>query len=182
MTKHPVETAMRRAGPDDADALYGLALRTWVDTWAHTYHPRDLGSYLSTKMSPQSVRGWLTDTESATWFAESRGVPIGYVSAGPCTLPVPDRSPRAGELVRLYVVREAHGGGAGRRLLETALAWLDARYAPVYLSVWSENYGAQRLYERAGFRKAHEYKYVVGAQADDEWIMERRNDLQTDLR
>lgn len=168
------EITIRRATLDDAAALYGLAMRTWVDTWAHTYHPRDLGAYLAEKMSVQSVRGWLADRESAAWFAERSGAPIGYVTAGPCTLPVPDRPAGAGELARLYVVREAHGGGAGRRLLETALDWLDARFAPVYLSVWSENFGAQRLYERAGFRKAHEYKYMVGEQADDEWIMERR--------
>lgn len=164
---------IRRAGPEDAAAAYGLAMRTWVDTWAHTYRPRDLGVYLAEKMSPQSVYEWLTDPQGAVWFAERGGTPFGYVTAGPCTLPVPDRPARAGELARLYVVREAHGGGGGKRLLDTALAWLDARFAPIYLSVWSENYGAQRLYERAGFRKAHEYKYMVGDQADDEWIMRR---------
>jgi ribosomal protein S18 acetylase RimI-like enzyme len=62
----------------------------------------------------------------------------------------------------------------GSRLLETALDWLiSERRAPLYVGVWSENYGAQRLYERHGFSKIGEYGFPVGKTIDREFILKR---------
>ena len=45
--------------------------------------------------------------------------------------------------------------------------------ADVWIGVWSENYGAQRLYRRFGFDKAGEYEFVVGETRDREFIFRR---------
>ena len=59
-------------------------------------------------------------------------------------------------------------------LLEAALEWLGERgRTPVYLGVWSENDGAQRLYGRYGFEKVGEYDFPVGDQLDREFILKR---------
>ncbi|MEL6366215.1 MAG: GNAT family N-acetyltransferase, partial [Pseudomonadota bacterium] len=59
-------------------------------------------------------------------------------------------------------------------LLAVALDWLaEAGFAPVYLSVFSENTGAQRLYARHGFEKAGEYDFMVGDHPDREFIFRR---------
>jgi len=62
----------------------------------------------------------------------------------------------------------------GGRLMETALAWLE-RDGPrrLWIGVWSGNLGAQRLYERAGFRKVGEYGFRVGGSTDHEFILSR---------
>jgi hypothetical protein len=60
-------------------------------------------------------------------------------------------------------------------LLERALDRLASvqHRAPVYVGVWSGNVGAQRLYERFGFRKIGEYDFRVGDQLDREFILAR---------
>ncbi|MEQ8751584.1 MAG: GNAT family N-acetyltransferase, partial [Amphiplicatus sp.] len=116
----------------------------------------------------------LNDAAWAIWIAEQDGVPFGYSVAGPCTLPVPDMPESAGELSRLYLLKQSQGSGEGGRLLKVTLDWLEERFKHVYLSVYSENYGAQRLYARHGFEKICDYFYMVGEHADPEWIMERR--------
>jgi ribosomal protein S18 acetylase RimI-like enzyme len=59
----------------------------------------------------------------------------------------------AGVLHDLVVERASRGRGVGRRLLDAALAALEARGAPrVVLSTAAGNAPARRLYERAGFR------------------------------
>ena len=58
------------------------------------------------------------------------------------------------------------GKGVGGRLIEPGLAWLEERFDHIYLSVYSENFAAQRLYARYGFEKVHEYLYKVGNQSD----------------
>ena len=55
---------------------------------------------------------------------------------------------------------------AGGRLLETALAWLEHEGPrTLWLGVWSENFGAQRLRPH-GFEKAGEYLFPVGDTQD----------------
>ena len=51
----------------------------------------------------------------------------------------------------ILVGKEMRGKGVGTALLERALAEASSVFEVVYLSVFSENTGAQRLYERFGF-------------------------------
>ncbi|HJW45615.1 MAG TPA: GNAT family N-acetyltransferase, partial [Lysobacter sp.] len=79
-----------------------------------------------------------------------------------------------GELKRLYLLASAQGSGVGARLFDEALTWLE-REGPrtLWISVWSENYGAQRFYARYGFEKAGEYDFIVGQQRDHEFMYRR---------
>ena len=43
----------------------------------------------------------------------------------------------------------------------------------VWIGVWSENHGAQRLYARHGFEKVGEYEFKVGQTRDHEFILRR---------
>ena len=100
--------------------------------------------------------------------------PIGYVTACPAHLPHPDVAPGDGEIQRLYILQGHQGGGRGTLLLNTALEWLE-RDGPrtLWIGVWSENYGAQRLYARHGFEIVGEYSFMVGDHADHELITRR---------
>jgi ribosomal protein S18 acetylase RimI-like enzyme len=86
----------------------------------------------------------------------------------------------AGELGRLYVLSEAQGTGLGRVLLEGALNYLTRAFDEVYLSVYAENFRAQKIYAGRGFRKIHDYFYMVGGHADPEWIMRLAPDIEAD--
>jgi ribosomal protein S18 acetylase RimI-like enzyme len=59
-------------------------------------------------------------------------------------------------------------------LLKTALDWLE-KDGPrtLWIGVWSENFGAQKLYERMGFVKAGEYFFPVGEVRDLEFVLRR---------
>ena len=98
----------------------------------------------------------------------------GMPALAPAACRMPEAGPGDGELKRLYVLREAHNGGWGSRLFETALEWLE-RDGPrtLWIGVWSENLGAQRFYARYGFERAGEYKFPVGNTMDDEFILRR---------
>ena len=119
----------------------------------------------------------LARPEYALWIAEADGRAVGYVQAGPCGLPHADVRPGDGEIKRLYLRAEAQNGGVGRALMDAAMAWL-LRDGPrtLWLSVWSENLGAQRFYARYGFGFAGEYAFIVGAQRDREFMYRRPPD------
>lgn len=165
---------IRRARAAEAKIVSALGTTTFVETFGHLYKEEDLSAFLEKSHSERAYEALLNDSACAVWIAEQDGAPAGYAVAGPCTLPVPDMPARAGELGRLYLLKDSQGSGLGGRMLAIALDWLEAHFEHVYLSVYAENYGAHRLYARHGFEKVCDYFYMVGEHADPEWIMERR--------
>lgn len=165
---------IRRAGPGDAETLAALGVRTFSETFAHLYDPEDLRVFLAEAYSLERTRGDLADPAKASWLVEADGEAIGYALAGPCGLPHDEVTPACGELKRIYFLKSHQGGGLGGALFNETMAWL-CRNGPcdVWIGVWSENYGAQRFYERAGFSKVGEYGFEVGRTVDREFILRR---------
>lgn len=166
---------LQRVSAADLPALADLAAHTFTETFGHLYRPQDLQTFLATSRTEERYARMLADSRIGMWMAK---VPdagaIGYVVVGPCKLPVENLEPQAGEIMELYIRSEYHGQQLGTRLLTTAIEWLEAEgFAPLYVGVWSENFGAQRLYQRYGFRKVGEYGFPVGEHVDLEYILRR---------
>jgi ribosomal protein S18 acetylase RimI-like enzyme len=165
--------AIRPAGPADASKLAALGAATFVETFGHLYKDEDLAAFLKESHSAEAYEELLADDAWRIWIAETaEGQAVGFAVAGPCSLPVPDRPENSGELSRLYILKSHQGGGLGTRMIEPILKYLRARFENIYLSVYSENYGAQKLYQRYGFEKIADYFFMVGDHADPEWIMQ----------
>ena len=166
--------SIRRATAADADLLAALGAGTFVETFGHLYAPADLQAFLDESHTPAAYAKVLANPDYALWIAERDGQAIGYAQAGPCGLPHAEVQPTDGELKRLYVRAGIQGGGTGRALMDAAMDWLlrDGP-RPLWISVWSENTGAQRFYARYGFEFAGEYQFPVGAQRDREFMFRR---------
>lgn len=170
-----MSTTVRRAAPADAAVLAELGAATFVETFGHLYAPEDLQAFLNESHGVEAYATTLADARYALWIAQdAAGRAIGYAQAGPCGLPHADVGPEDGELKRLYIRADVQNSGSGRALMDVAMAWL-LRDGPrtLWLSVWSENLGAQRFYARYGFAFAGEYEFVVGAQRDREFMYRR---------
>lgn len=166
---------IRRATADDAAALAELGAATFAETFGHLYPAEDLQTFLAKSHSPESWSRTLADPHRATWVAEHQnGRKIGFIGVGACKLPVQDLEITAGEVQQLYVLAEFHNLRLGTRLMELGLDWLASQSrSPLYVGVWSENYGAQRFYARYGFSKVGEYGFPVGKTVDREFILKR---------
>jgi ribosomal protein S18 acetylase RimI-like enzyme len=173
------EPLIRRARPDEAEALARIGRATFTETFGHLYPPEDLAGFLDEAHDLESIRADLADPAKALWLVEAPkdqgGEVIGYALAGgPCTLPHPDVTPDCGELKRIYVTKAWQGSGLALRLLTAVMAWLE-RDGPrqVWLGVWSENHRAQAFYARHGFVRVGEYGFQVGRTVDHEYILRR---------
>ena len=175
MPDHPNTPTIRRAGPADAQVLSDLGARTFRDTFAHLYDSLDLADFLAEAYGLERTRADLADPAKAHWLVEAAdGRAIGYAQAGACGLPHDEVTPGCGELKRLYFLKDHQGGGLGGRLFAQVMAWLQASGPrDVWIGVWSENLGAQRLYGRHGFAKVGEYGFRVGRTVDREFILRR---------
>lgn len=163
---------IRRATIEDADTVSSLGARTFTETFAHLYPPEDLETFLAHAYGLERTRNDLAHPDKATWLLEDEdGEAIGYALAGPCELPHDEVARGDGELKRIYVLKSHQGGGRGSKLLNTVLEWLGQRR--VWIGVFSENHGAQKLYGRMGFEKVGEYFFKVGETNDLEFILRR---------
>lgn len=173
---HTRAFTIRRARPSDAFAVAGLARDTFVETFGYLYRPEDLGAFLETSQSVAAYAPLLSDARVGIWVAEDRHQDlVGFLTAGPCKLPAPQREAAAGEIRQLYLRAIVQREGLGTQLLVLALEWLAAQgHSPLYVGVWSGNLGAQRLYARYGFEKIGEYNFPVGKQLDREFILRQR--------
>ncbi|MEJ1965707.1 MAG: GNAT family N-acetyltransferase [Gammaproteobacteria bacterium] len=163
---------IRRATPSDAASLARLAEATFTETFGHLYPPEDLAEYLSRNCTPDSCRTLLEDPNVGVWLVGSE--PVGFITAGLCKLPIENREPRAGEIRQLYVLSTHQNERLGSKLLDAAFDWLaEQQLSPLYIGVWSENFGAQRFYARRGFVKVGEYVFPVGKTLDQEFILKR---------
>jgi ribosomal protein S18 acetylase RimI-like enzyme len=171
----PDSVSIRRATAADAATLATLGAATFTETFGHLYPPEDLQTFLSQNHSPQWWSAALADPNRAIWIIDhASGRQIGYIVVGKCKLPVQNLEPEAGEVQQLYVLSEFHNLRLGTRLMEIGLEWLASQgRAPLYIGVWSENYGAQRFYARYGFSKFAEYGFPVGKTIDREFILKR---------
>jgi ribosomal protein S18 acetylase RimI-like enzyme len=169
------DCTIRRATPDDATRLSVVAERAFVQAFGHLYPPEDLAAFVQDSYSVEQHEKYLADPKCALWLVEREGDAVGYALAGrPCTLPHDGVQPDDGELKRIYLMPAAQNGGVGSRLIQVAFDWLE-QDGPrtLWIGVYSQNFGAQRFYERLGFEKVGGYEFLVGNTRDPEFILRR---------
>jgi ribosomal protein S18 acetylase RimI-like enzyme len=103
------------------------------------------GSYLGSQLGKRDV---------VVLVAEERGEVLGYTYAGIEGFDYMALRGPAGVLYDIVVDPAHRSHGVGRLLLDATLAALTAKGAPrIVLSTAERNAPAQRLFERAGFRR-----------------------------
>jgi ribosomal protein S18 acetylase RimI-like enzyme len=146
--------AIRGAAPADMPAigrLGALLVRTH-----HDFDPkRFIAATPRTESGYGSFLGTQLDAPNIVILAAERdGEVIGYTYAGVEDTDYMSLRGPAGVLYDIVVDPAHRGQGVGRMLLDATLEALKARGAPrVVLSTAERNAPAQRLFERAGFRR-----------------------------
>jgi ribosomal protein S18 acetylase RimI-like enzyme len=96
----------------------------------------------------------LGEPECVVLVAERAGEVVGYAYAGLEPMNWKDLRAACGYLHDVFVNPNARGAGIGERLVRAAIEWLESQGAPrVVLMSAARNKGAQRLFERLGFRR-----------------------------
>lgn len=156
----------------DLDALTALSRKTFTEKFEHLYKPENLRIFLESNHSIKFYRDSYEKPSTDIWVAQlPDGELIGYSLACALSLPAIDPPQESRELKRLYVSSEYHGQGIGQKLLDIVMELpVNKNSAAIYLSVYSENFGAQRFYQRNGFSKVGEFYFEVGTDRDREFL------------
>jgi len=165
---------LRPATLADAPALAKLGADTFVAAFGHLYRPEDLAAFLAEVHDEAAVAAEIAGDECTHRLVEHEGALVAF-----CKLRHPTkfgaysdaRDPI--ELGQLYALPGYTGSGIGAQLMDWALEVARAgRHDAVLLSVYAENFGAQRFYQRYGFGKIADITFKVGDHLDPEYLYE----------
>jgi GNAT superfamily N-acetyltransferase len=158
----------------DAEALAETGRTAFVEKFGHLYRPEDLAAFLAEYRTPAKYRAHLADPANRLQIAEvdQRLAAFCLISRGHRFEQQPEPRPERPVLIsQLYCAPDMTGRGLGGALVEWAVAeariW---RADAVQLSVYSENSGAQRFYQRFGFVKVADIDFWVGNHRDPEFL------------
>lgn len=174
----PHALILRAAAAADVPELAELARDSFVAAFGHLYKPEDLALFLAEYRTPETYRRHLADPPTLIQVAEEDGRLAAYcliVRGHKFAEQEEPRPERPVFLSQLYCAPEMTGRGLGAALIEWAIAEARAWGADaLQLSVFSENFGAQRFYQRHGFVKVADIDFWVGNHRDDEFLYELR--------
>ena len=166
---------IRRAGPDDAEALALVGRATFLETYAGQLQAVDIIAHCAHEHAAERYAAWLRDPRHLIWIVEATHgrAPVGYAVAAPPDLPVAT-GPDDLELKRFYVLGRLHGQGPGRRLMAAVAAGAQAAGARrLLLGVFSANARAIAFYARQGFSQAGVRRFRVGEGVYDDLVLAR---------
>jgi ribosomal protein S18 acetylase RimI-like enzyme len=162
-----------RALPSDAAEISAFAHGSFTDTFGHIYRPQDLAAFLGEWNQIPDLEAIASDPDWALAMVRfDDGRIAGFTKWGPIDFDLPAGQPseRATELHQLYVHPDAKGAGVAAALMDYGMAWAKERADILYLSVFSENYRAQKFYNRYGFRDVGRNPFRVGEHIDEDRI------------
>jgi ribosomal protein S18 acetylase RimI-like enzyme len=164
----------RPATPADAPALAKLGADTFVAAFGHLYRPEDLAAFLAEVHDEAAVAAEIAGDECTHRLVEHAGALVAF-----CKLRHPTKFGEYSdardpiELGQLYALPGHTGSGIGAQLMDWALEVARAGgHDAVLLSVYAENFGAQRFYQRYGFGKIADITFKVGDHLDPEYLYE----------
>ncbi len=164
---------LRRCDDADADALALIGRASFLETYAGEIDGRNIIAYCAEKHAPDYYRAWMGEPDAALWLATRFHAPIGYAGLSAPDLPVEIRDGDV-ELRRIYVLTPFHRDGVGAALMRAALEEAGARGAKrVLLGVKKTNARALAFYGRQGFAQIGERRFLVGADAYEDWVLAR---------
>ena len=169
---------LRPATLDDAPALAALGRESFCAAFAHLYTQEDLDAFLEQVYSQAAVAEEIADDfciHRLAW-SDDGGRLLGFVKLrAPSWYKDDSDAANPIALGQLYTQPDLTGQGIGAALMDWEIGVSIARgHDAIQLSVWSENFGGQRFYERYGFVKIADIDFWVGDHRDDEFLYELR--------
>lgn len=165
---------LRAAVPADAKPLAALARAAFIAAFGTLYRPEDLEGFLTENRSPAKYAEYIADPATRIMLAEENGTLLAYclIVMGQQFDEHPDPRPlRPVFLSQLYCAGAATGRGLGAALMDWAIGEAkDWGADAITLSVYSDNHGAQRFYQRLGFAHVADIFFWVGSKRDDEFL------------
>jgi ribosomal protein S18 acetylase RimI-like enzyme len=168
---------VRTAKLEEAGAVAEVAARTFALACPPTAAPSDISAFIDASLTAQSFAGYIADPQRQVAIAIVDGSVVGYTML--IFDPPADDIARqltttsTAELSKIYVDPSLHGRAVGSLLFDDAVTRVrTAGRAAVWLGTNQANQRAQRFYEKSGFVRVGDKRFLLGSHWEDDFIYE----------
>lgn len=166
--------SMRVADKGDLDLLRELGIKAFSNTFGPYNTAENMRLYLEKSFSREQLEAEMSDPAAVFLLAYDGDAVAGYVRLRRKENPEGLNSVNALEIERLYAAPEYIGRQAGRILMEASIHYaMEKGSDTIWLGVWEKNARAIRFYEKHGFEKFGEHVFMLGTDAQTDWLMKK---------
>lgn len=163
-----------QATEKDAALVTALSRSTFYDSFIENNTEADMQLFLDTYFTVENIAKELARPSNYCFVAYEHDVPAGYVNLREGNTPSELEGKNVMEIGRIYVVQDRIGSGIGKRLMQLSISLASEKKKEVlWLGVWEHNPRAIAFYERWGFEKFGEHKFILGTDVQNDWLMKK---------
>ncbi len=160
------QLVVRECGRANAFAVSVIGAATFVEAFAEMIPGEAILAHCRAKHTEAAYVALFEDARTLGWLAEvaGGGGPVGYALLTAPEFPEGLAREQDLELRRIYLLSRFHGGGAGWRMMEAAVAAAREQGAErLLLGVHPDNARALAFYKKSGFVQIGERRFQVGS-------------------
>lgn len=166
---------IRKVEIADVEVLAKIAKQTFRETFAHDNTEEQLQEYFEEAYNLRVLSTELENPESETYFIMHEEEIAGFLKVNRGNAQTERELENAFEIQRLYVLQTYQGFGLGKQLFEFALEHAEKNgFSWAWLGVWEHNTKAQEFYNRYGFEKFSQHRFMVGQKIDTDWLLKKK--------
>lgn len=166
--------SVRTCNEKDIDALVSLGIKTFRDTFDEYNTPENMIRYINDTFTRKIIEHEMKQPGTVFFLAFDERRPVGYAKIRVSHTPPELKGTSALEIERLYAHRDYLGKRVGYMLMQTCLAYARKKNVPtLWLGVWEHNLRAISFYEKNGFVKFGHHTFMLGEDAQTDWLMKK---------
>lgn len=154
--------------------LQTIGRQTFYETFHEQNTEENMREYLETAFEEAKLENELKNPNSYFYFAKVNGEAAGYLKLNVLNAQTEEKGEYALEVERIYILESFQGHGIGKLFMEKAVELAcELNKQSLWLGVWEKNEKAIGFYEKMGFMKAGEHVFLMGDDAQTDYIMEK---------
>ncbi len=154
--------------------LVKIGREIFEDTFAEQNNPEDLQTYLNHAFSIEKIENEISNPESEFYLAQMEEETVGYLKINWGLAQNELNLENSLEIERIYLKKTFWGKNISPILLNKAFERAEELKVDfVWLGVWEHNPRAIRFYEKQGFEKFDTHIYMIGEDAQTDWLMRK---------
>ncbi len=156
---------------NEVHILADISAKSFYDTFYQQNSEEDMRLCLKENFTIDTLTNELRQPLNYFFFAKVKDGIAGYLKLSVSQVP---HETDALEIARIYVAKEKIGSGIGKSLMDFAFSFArQYNKKMIWLGVWEHNLRAINFYNNYGFEKFGEHLFMVGNDAQTDWLMKK---------
>jgi diamine N-acetyltransferase len=166
---------LKRATVVDVQNLQKIGRDTFYETFHEQNDEQTMEDYLQQAFASEKLLSEIKNPESIIKLLYVNNELAGYLKVNEGTAQTEANVEDSLEIERIYILNTFQKLGLGKILInEAILIAQQLQKSTIWLGVWEKNDNAIAFYERQGFVKTGTHKFMMGDEAQLDYIMVKK--------